>query len=294
MPPPRSMRLPCGTGRILATTVLSLAAGGCKSAAGMLILNAHGPVARTQHELLLIATAIMLVVVVPVIVMAIWFAWRYRDSNPGARYEPSWSGSRVIDIVVWTLPAAIVVTLGTLVWIDTHRLDPYRPLDQGVQPLEIQVVALDWKWLFIYPDEGIAAVNELALPVGRPVRLKITSDTVMNSLFIPSLAGQIYAMAGMQTQLNLVADRPGRLVGRNAQFSGAGFPEQTFTVRALPPDEFAAWVGRVKSSPGRLDTLTYAALAKPSAHQSIVHYATVKPSLYMDIIGAYAAAGGAR
>lgn len=278
---------------VFATLALGAVVGGC-SADRTLILDAQGPVAQSQHDLLFVATVIMLGVVVPVIAMAIGFAWRYRDSNTGARYEPAWDAPRAIDVVVWTVPTVVVVVLGVMVWIYTHRLDPYRPLGAGTRPLEIQAVALDWKWLFIYPHENIATINELALPVGRPVTLKITSATVMNSLFIPSLAGQIYAMAGMQTQLNLQADRPATLTGRNAQFSGTGFPEQTFAVHAVAPDEFAAWVGRVKGSPLALDAQAYATLAKPSAKQPVAHYATVQPLLFRDIIESYSAVEGAR
>lgn len=279
--------------RSVAVLALCAFVGGC-SVGRRLIVEAHGPVVQSEHDLLFFATVIMLGVVVPVIAMAIGFAWWYRDSNTGARYEPAWDAPRAIDIVVWTIPTVVVVVLGAMVWVYTHRLDPYRPLGSVTRPLEIQAVALDWKWLFIYPHENIATVNELALPVGRPVTLKITSATVMNSLFIPALAGQIYAMPGMQTQLNLQADRTATLVGRNAQFSGTGFAEQTFAVRAVAPDEFAAWVGRVKGSALTLDAPAYAGLARPSAKQPVVHYATVQPALFRDIIESYSAAKGAR
>lgn len=275
--------------RLMAALALSLS--GC-SGEGALILHAQGSIARSQHDLLFAATAIMLVVVVPVIIMAIVFAWRYRASNPHARYEPGGRSSRVVHVAVWSIPALVVAALGGAVWIYTHRLDPYRPLASNQPALQIEVVAQDWKWLFIYPGQNIAAVNELALPVGRPVTLKLTSDTVMNSFFIPALAGQIYAMAGMQTQLNVIADAPGRLTGRNVQYSGAGFSEQTFTARLLAPHEFDAWVHGVTLSPQRLDDQTYAALARPSSHHPIVHYSWVKPDLFRAIVEARAPARG--
>ena len=193
-----------------------------------------GPVTRTIDELIWITVSLMLLVLVPVFVMTAWFAWKYRASNVKATYAPHWDASTKIEWVVWLFPALIIVILATLTWIYTHRLDPYKPLKSSVKPLEIQVIALDWKWLFIYPEQHVAAVNELAFPVNRPVNFRITSNTVMNSFFIPRLGGQIYAMAGMETQLHLMANKPGSYFGENIQYSGRGFPYQNFVARATP------------------------------------------------------------
>lgn len=266
---------------------------GC-TADSRLILQAQGPVAQSQHDLLALATGIMLLVVLPVIVMALLFAWRYRASSRTARYDPQWSAPRYIEILVWVVPFLIVVALGMLVWVYSHRLDPYRPIQGNATPLEIQAIALDWKWLFIYPSENIATVNELALPAGRPVTLKITSGTVMNSMFIPALAGQIYAMAGMQTQLNLRADQPGLMIGRNAQFSGSGFPEQTFPVEVMTGEAFTNWISKVRSSSNPLDEKVYATLARPTVKAPIEYYGTVKPALFEDLVMRYMPEGSVR
>ena len=186
------------------------------------ILHPKGPIADAERGLLFDAFSVMMLVIVPVIVMAFLFAWRYR-ARGGAAYAPKWDESTKLDAIVWAIPALIVLAVAVLVWRSTHRLDPYKPIASTVAPLEVQVVAQDWKWLFIYPEQGIAVVNQMAIPSGRPVSLRITSDTVMNSFYVPALAGQIYAMAGMQTRLQLQADVAGKFVGRNSQYSGGGF-----------------------------------------------------------------------
>lgn len=195
---------------------MALLAGACDLRRAA-VLDPKGPVALAERDLLFDAFSVMMIVIVPVIILTLWFAWRYRASNTNAQYAPAWANSAKIDAVVWLIPAAIVIALGVLLWRSTYKLDPYRPLEAAGAPLEVQVVAQDWKWLFIYPEQGIAVVNQLAFPAGRPVSLRITSDTVMNSFYVPQLAGQIYAMAGMQTRLQLLADQPGKFVGRNSQ-----------------------------------------------------------------------------
>lgn len=249
------------------------------------ILHPAGPIALAERDILFRAFAIMLVVVVPVIVMAFWVAWRYRASAPSARYEPNWMSAR-LDAAIWFVPVLIVGSLAVHVWIYTHRLDPYRPL-AGPSPVEVEVIAQDWKWLFVYPDQQVAAVNELAFPSGVPVRLKITSDTVMNSFFIPALAGQIYAMAGMQSELNLRADRPGRYVGRNTQYSGDGFPDQHFVALALSAEDFDAWLAKARQGGTRLDAAAYAALAEPSQAQPVSYYGAVDGGLFHSVMGKY-------
>jgi cytochrome o ubiquinol oxidase subunit II len=268
----------------LAAGVLPLL-GGC-SLADFPILSAAGPIASQERDILFRAIAIMMIVVIPVFVMAAWFGWRYRASNSKANYQPDWT-SNAVDAVVWAVPALIVASLGVHVWISTHKLDPYKPLDAAVPPLEVQVVAEDWKWLFIYPQQGIAVVNELAFPSGTPLSLKITSDTVMNAFSIPALGGQIYAMAGMQSQLNLLAGAPGTFRGRNTQYSGGGFADQHFDAIAMSQEDFDAWVAKVRAGGGGLDAAAYADFAKPSRKQPVTTYATVEPGLFGQIIAKY-------
>ncbi len=276
----KSRRAVCAC--LVALVAVSL--GGCTFADAP-ILTPGGPIALASRDTLFRAFLMMMIVVIPVFVLTIWFAWRYRASR-GGRYEPNWQ-SRSVDAVVWLVSGAIVVSLGIHGWIYTHRLDPYRSLDNDATPLEIEVVAQDWKWLFLYPEQQVAAVNELAIPAGRPVRLLITSDTVMNSFFVPALAGQIYAMPGMQTQLNLMADKPGSFVGRNTQYSGAGFPNQNFVVLAQSEPDFDAWVAGARQSGQVLDAAAYAELAKPTESHPVTHYASFEPGLFSAIIGHY-------
>ena len=252
------------------------------------VLDPKGPIALAERDLLLTAIVLMLVVIIPVFFMTFLFAWRYRSSNSNARYTPDWSYSAITDAIIWLVPAVIVMVLGTLVWSNTHKLDPYKRIDTSVQPLEVEVVAQDWKWLFIYPEQGIAVVNQLVFPSRTPLSLRLTSDTVMNSFFIPALGGQIYAMAGMQTRLHLLADAPARFTGRNAQYSGSGFSSQHFQAIAASPEEFEAWVAKVKQSPGRLDAATYRALAAPSTGHPVTYYSAVEPSMFDTIIAKYA------
>lgn len=252
------------------------------------VLDPHGTAALAERNLLFIASGLMLIVIVPVFVMTFWFAWRYRASNTSSRYMPDWSYSGRLDALTWVVPALIVTVIGYLVWTYTHRLDPYKQIADAAAPLEVDVVAEDWKWLFIYPEQNIAAVNELVFPSGRPLRLHLTSDTVMNSFYIPGFAGQIYAMAGMQTELNLRVEGPAEFVGRNTQYSGRGFPNQQFAVRSTNQSQFDEWVARTKRSPDKLDGATYAALAKPRSNVPVTYYSSVEPSLFVRIIENYA------
>jgi cytochrome o ubiquinol oxidase subunit 2 len=269
--------------RCVVIAVLALLAGGCDRA---VILNPKGPIADAERGLLFDAVVVMMLVVVPVIVMAFLFAWRYRAGR-SARYEPNWDSSARIDAIVWLVPALIVVAVAVLVWRSTHKLDPYRPIASTAPPLDIQVVAQDWKWLFIYPEQGVASVNQMAIPAGRPISLRITSDTVMNSFYVPALAGQIYAMAGMQTRLQMLADVPGKFVGRNTQYSGGGFSEQYFEVVATTQADFDAWIARARQSTDRLDPQAYARLAAKSRRNPVVYYSAVEPRLFESIIEKY-------
>jgi cytochrome o ubiquinol oxidase subunit II len=269
--------------RCAAVALLAFVVSGCDR---MVVLNPKGPIADAERGLMIDAFVVMMIVVVPVIVMALLFTWRYREGR-NARYEPTWAYSAKVDAVVWLVPALIVIAVAVLLWRSTHHLDPYREIASSNPPLDVQVVAQDWKWLFIYPEQGVASVNQLAIPAGRPISLRITSDTVMNSFYVPALAGQIYAMAGMQTRLQLLADQPGKFVGRNTQYSGGGFSDQFFEVVALNPADFDAWVAKAKQAPGKLDPPTYAKLAEKSRLNPIVQYSTIEPKLFDSIIDKY-------
>jgi len=257
------------------------------------VLDPKGPIALAERNLLFDAFSVMMIVIVPIIVLTLWFAWRYRASNTRAVYTPTWANSVRIDALTWLIPALIVIAVAVLLWRSTHRLDPYRPLESKEPPIDVQVVAQDWKWLFIYPEQGIAVVNQLAFPAGRPVSLRITSDTVMNSFYVPQLAGQIYAMAGMQTRLQMLADQPGTFVGRNSQYSGGGYSQQHFEVKAMSQADFDAWVARAKQGGTRLDAATYPALAARSRANPITYYSTVEPGLFDSIIDKYRHSGHA-
>ena len=257
------------------------------------VLDPKGPIALAERNLLFDAFSVMMIVVVPVIVLTLWFAWRYRASNTKAVYTPTWANSVRIDALTWLIPAVIVIAVAVLLWRSTHRLDPYRPLESKDPPIDVQVVAQDWKWLFIYPEQGIAVVNQLVFPAGRPVSLRITSDTVMNSFYVPQLAGQIYAMAGMQTRLQMLADQPGTFVGRNSQYSGGGYSQQHFEVQAMSQADFDAWVARAKQGGTQLDATTYPALAAKSRANPITYYSTVEPKLFDSIIDKYRHSGHA-
>jgi cytochrome o ubiquinol oxidase subunit II len=258
-----------------------LFATSCQSAG---ILDPRGPIASAELLLLLNSTAIMLVVVVPVVLATLGFAWWYRSSNPRASRSPDESFEGRIEFVVWSIPALIVILLGGVIWIGSHQLDPRAPIQGKADPLRVEVVALDWKWLFIYPDQGIAAVNQLLLPVGTPVDFRLTSATVMNSFFIPQLGSQIYTMGGMTTHLNLLADQPGEYPGFSANFSGDGFAEMRFIAKAVPAGDFDAWVTQVRAAGSALDKAGYAQLAKPSIAVPPTTYRSVEPNLFDRII----------
>jgi cytochrome o ubiquinol oxidase subunit 2 len=226
----------------------------------------------------------MLVVVVPVILATLGFAWWYRSSNPRASrsWDPAFEGR--IEFVTWSIPALIVILLGGVIWIGSHQLDPRAAIPADAKPLRVDVVALDWKWLFIYPDQGIAAVNQLVIPAGTPVQFRLTSATVMNSFFVPQLGSQIYTMGGMTTHLNLLADNPGEYPGFSANYSGAGFAEMRFIAKAVPAGDFDRWVTQVRGTGSALDDAVYAALAKPSKAVPPVTYRSVEPKLFERII----------
>ncbi|MGA8412725.1 MAG: ubiquinol oxidase subunit II, partial [Xanthobacteraceae bacterium] len=220
------------------------------------ILDPQGPIASAERLLLINSTAIMLVVVVPVIVATLAFAWWYRSSNTRAGHGADESYEERIEFVVWSIPALTVILLGGVIWIGSHQLDPRAPIPGKSDPLRVDVVALDWKWLFIYPDQGVAAVNQLVIPAGTPVEFRLTSATVMNSFFVPQLGSQIYTMSGMVTRLQLQADHPGSYPGLSANFSGEGFADMRFTVDAVPAAQFAQWVTAARNSGPALDAVS--------------------------------------
>jgi cytochrome o ubiquinol oxidase subunit 2 len=268
--------------RLIAMAPL-LTLGGC-SALRLGFLNAAGPVAGGERHLFMVVLAVCIFVAGPVLLLTPIIAWHYRLSNSKSAYRPDWDFSWPLEGLIWIPPAGIVVGLAFLLWPDTHAYDPYAPI-AGEQPaIEVQAVGLDWKWLFIYPDAGVATVNQLAIPVGHSVRIMLTSGTVMQSMLVPRLAGQIYAMAGMMTELNLAADSPGTFEGENTQFNGDGFQRQKFDVLAMSPGDYAQWLERVRQSSRPLDAAAYAQLFRRSVAASPVFYSSVPAGLFQTIM----------
>ena len=274
-------------GLLLLSPLLLL--GGC----GTVVLNPSGDIAVQQARLVVISTVLMLLIIVPVIALTVFFAWKYRESNKEAEYKPEWDHSTQLELAIWAAPLVIIIALGAVTWISTHTLDPYRalrriddtrPVPADVKPLEVQVVALDWKWLFIYPEQGIATVNELAAPVDRPIRFKITSSSVMNAFYVPALAGMIYAMPGMETKLHAVINKAGEYEGFSANYSGAGFSKMRFKFHGLNDADFDKWVQSNKAAGGSLDRTGYLALEKPSENDPVRRWATVSSDLYNAIV----------
>lgn len=254
----------------------------------ILVLQPRGPIGHKERQLIIIGVLLAVLVVVPVYVMAIAIAWKYREGNQRPKkYSPDWDHSRLFETIWWGIPIAIITVLSLVTWVSAHSLDPYKPIGQGQPPLEIQVVALDWKWLFIYPQQHIASVNLAQIPVGRPVDFHITSDSIMNSFWVPQLGGQIYAMPGMETQLHLQADQPGDYFGSPANIAGRGFSRMNFTVRAGSAAEFDAWIQTAENRANNLDTAAYNQLAKPSDDYPVTYYSTVRNNLFDDIVMKY-------
>ncbi|MBB3593217.1 cytochrome o ubiquinol oxidase subunit 2 [Rhizobium sp. BK529] len=266
----------------------------------MVVMSPSGDIAVQQRDLIVVSTVLMLLIIIPVIFLTLLFAWRYRRSNTAANYAPEWHHSTRLEIVIWAAPLAIIIALGAVTWISTHKLDPFRPLDRldadravprDTKPLTVEVVALDWKWLFFYPDLGIATVNELAAPVDVPINFKITSSSVMNSFFIPALAGQIYAMPGMETKLHAVINREGEFDGFSANYSGAGFSNMRFKFHGLNQQGFDAWVAQVKQRGTMLNRDAYLKLEKPSEREPVRYYASADADLYNAILNLCATPG---
>ncbi|MGP1956899.1 MAG: ubiquinol oxidase subunit II [Arsenophonus sp. NC-PE1-MAG3] len=252
----------------------------------MVLMDPKGTIGMEQKKLILTALSLMLIVVIPVIFMAIIFARKYRASNKQATYRPDWAYSNKIELVCWTVPIIIIIILAVITWKTTHQLDPYKPLKSDKKPITIQVISTDWKWVFIYPEENIATINEIAIPVGVPINFKVTAESVMNSLFIPALGSQIYAMAGMQTKLHLIANKPGTYKGFSSTYTGHGFSDMKFNVIATPDSIiFDKWVQKVKASSKTLDSMaTFNQLAKPTHNVPVTYFSSIKPNLYKELI----------
>ncbi|NKF24398.1 cytochrome ubiquinol oxidase subunit II [Solimonas sp. C16B3] len=268
--------------RLLAALPL-LALGGC-AALEHGVMNHAGPIAASHWHLYVIVGVVLVAVAGPVLLLTPLIAWHYRLSNKRHAFRPKWDFSWTLEGLIWIPPIGIVIGLSVLLWDYTHMLDPYRPIASGQAPLEVQAVGLDWKWLFIYPDEHIATINRLTIPAGRPVHLRLTSGTVMQSLLIPRLAGQIYAMTGMVSQLNLAASHPGVFLGENTQFNGKGFQDQKFNVVALPPADYPKWVGQARASGHPFDADDFAGLFHKSSPSQPVVFSSAPPHLFRQII----------
>lgn len=274
--------------RFAAPLALALLLGGCQGFE-MTVLDPAGDVALQQRNLIIFSTVLMLLIVLPVMVAALVFAWRYRASNESATYEPDWDHSTQLELLIWSAPLLIIICLGAATWSSSHLLDPYRPLNriskgvavpEGTKPLDVQVVSLDWKWLFVYPEQGIATVNELVLPVNRPVRFRLTSSSVMNTFYAPTLAGMIYSMPSMETKLHAVLNKPVNSWGMSANYSGAGFSHMRFRLFARDGQDFDAWVARVRAGGGQFDRAAYLKLEKPSEKVPAMRFATADPKVF--------------
>jgi len=272
---------------------LALAALACVGLSGCdwVLLDSKGMVGLAQRDLILICIGLMLIVVIPAIVLTFVFAWRFRAGNTKAKYTPDWSHSTKVEIVVWGVPLVIIAVLAVIVWQSTHELDPYKPLDVAGEPLHVDVIATDWKWVFVYPDLGIATVNQLNFPANRPLAFNITSNSTMNTFFIPQLGGQIYAMAGMRTQLHLIANEPGQFRGMSGNYSGHGFSNMKFIATASSNEDFERWVAEVRSAPQALDFNQFKALAAPSKNARVQHFSSVEPLLFKKVIDQFIGVG---
>jgi cytochrome o ubiquinol oxidase subunit 2 len=251
------------------------------------VLMPQGTIAQQQRGLMILAALLMLIVIIPVFVLTFAIAWKYRASNTKAQHSPDWDHNRLLESIWWGLPCAIIAVLAFVAWTTSHSLDPYKPLQSDKDPVKIQVVALEWKWLFIYPDQKIATVNYVQFPKNTPINFEITSDAPMNSFWIPNLGGQIYAMSGMSSQLHLMADKVGSYQGSSANISGEGFSGMHFTVDSVTDTDFMNWVQGIKKQSGPLDKSSYDLLAKPSKNLAPAYYNLAQPDLYDTIINKY-------
>jgi cytochrome o ubiquinol oxidase subunit II len=266
---------------VLAALVISAATlGGCSEG----VLDPKGPISVAQRQIMFNSLGIMLAIVVPTILATLGVAYWFRSSNSRAHYQPNFEYSGRIEMLVWSIPAMTVLLVGGVAWVGSHDLDPPKPIVSTVKPINVQVVSLDWKWLFIYPDQGIASVNQLTIPVSTPISFQLTSSGVMNSFFVPQLGSQIYTMAGMVTRLYLQADHLGTYRGLSAQYSGSGFADMRFAVDAVSDETFAQWVNGARGAGSALDEQAFVDLAKPSKAVSPFTYRAVAPNLFKRIV----------
>lgn len=255
------------------------------------VLDTHGLIANQERNLILLTFGLGLLVVIPVFIMLFSIAWRYRASNTKAKYEPDFESHRGLEALWWGIPCVIIIILGVITAVSTHALDPYKSLDSQKAPVKIQVVAMEWKWLFIYPDEGIATVNYINIPENTPIDFAITSDAPMNSFWVPALAGQVYAMSGMSTQLHLMADSTGTYAGSSANISGDGFADMRFNVNSVSQSEYSSWLRTAKDSKETLTGTSYQDLLKPSHKNPETTYALMNTTLYNEVIMKYMSSG---
>ena len=266
-------------GRIFLLAPFAFALASCRQG----VLDPQGPVGKAERLILIDATVIMLAVVIPVILSTLAVAWWFRAGNRRARYRPDWEYSGRIEMIVWSIPMLVIMFLGGIAWEGAHELDPPKPLASSVRPLQVQVVSLDWQWLFIYPEQGLASLNHLVAPVGTPIHFRLTSTSVMNSFFVPQLGSQIYTMPGMTTQLHLQANRQGVYRGISAQFSGEGFSDMQFDLVAVSPDEFDRWSAAAREQGGVLDAAAFIDLARPASARGPSTFAHVSPGLFESV-----------
>jgi cytochrome o ubiquinol oxidase subunit 2 len=273
-------RIRAGASRTLPAIAALLALSACNRG----IFDPVGPVAAQEKQLLINSTAIMLAIIIPTMIATVGVAWWFRRGNTKATYRPDWEYSGAVEMVVWGIPILTVMLLGGIAWIGSHDLEPSKPLKSDKPPLNVEVVSLDWKWLFIYPDQGIATVNQLVVPAGTPVSYRLTSATVWNVFWVPQMGTMIYTMPRMTTRLNLQADKPGSFTGVSGHFSGDGFPGMQFQVQSLPPDQFAMWAQGARGQGPMLDVRSYAELSKPSSYVKPMTYGAVAPALFDSIV----------
>ena len=265
----------------LSALLLTFALAGCQPN----VLNPQGEVGRGAATILIDSVVIMLAIVVPTGIAALAFAWWFRSSNERAIHLPDFEYSGRVEMITWSIPLLTIMLLGGVAWISSHDLDPARPLVSKEEPLNVQVVSLDWKWLFIYPEQGVASVNRLVIPAARPIHFSLTSGSVMNAFFIPDLGSMIYTMNRMQTNLHLIADGPGQFLGLSTMFSGDGFAGMHFNVDSVTPDQFKAWVDETRSSGGKtLDSDAYKELSKPSSDVARFVFSAIEPDLFQKIL----------
>lgn len=251
------------------------------------VLQPEGQIANEQLQLILITTGLGVFVVIPVFILLFSIAWKYREGNEKAKYEPELEGNRWLEALWWGIPCLIILVLAIITAISTHALDPYKPLESDKKPVEVQVVSLQWKWLFVYPEEGVATVNYLNIPEDTPINFKITSDAPMNSFWIPALGGQVYAMTGMTTKLHLKADSVGTYLGNSANLSGDGYAGMYFQAHSLTQADYEAWLKESKNSTDWLTPASYEELRKPSHDTPKTTYGLVQDGIFDGVVMRY-------